>query len=55
VYDVLGREVARLVDGEQDAGHHTATLDGRRLAAGTYLARLVVGELAFTRRLTLAR
>jgi probable HAF family extracellular repeat protein len=55
VYDVLGREVAVLVDGHVAAGRHTAVLDGRGLAAGLYVVRLVAGERTFTQRLTLAR
>lgn len=42
VYDVLGREVARLVDGRMDAGRHTVTWDatGSTVASGTYFCRL---------------
>jgi hypothetical protein len=54
VYDVLGREVAVLVDGQQEAGTHTATFDARGLAAGTYIYRLVVGNDVQTGRMTLA-
>ena len=42
VYDVLGREVAILVDGVQHAGKHTSVLDGMSLPSGTYLYRLEV-------------
>jgi hypothetical protein len=55
VYDALGREVAVLVDGPQEAGAHTATFDARGLAAGTYVYRLVVGSEVRTGRMTLAR
>ncbi len=55
VYDVLGREVARLVDGEVGAGHHEAVLDGSDLASGVYVVRLVAGEATQTQRLTLVR
>ncbi|MEM6784707.1 MAG: NF038122 family metalloprotease [Bacteroidota bacterium] len=56
VYDVLGREVARLLDAEQlNAGTHTATLEARGLAAGTYLVRLDAGESTATQRLQLVR
>ncbi len=46
VYDLLGREVARLFDGPQEVGYHQAIWNGRtatgRLApSGIYLARLV--------------
>jgi hypothetical protein len=40
VYDVRGREVARLVDAEQAAGPYEARLSGRGLANGSYLYRL---------------
>ena len=29
VFDVAGREIARLVDGERAAGHHRVVWDGR--------------------------
>lgn len=40
VADLLGREVAVLVDARQDAGHHEVDLDGSRLAPGVYVYRL---------------
>ena len=40
VYDVRGRQVAVLADGEVAAGRHEATLDGGALAAGVYVVRL---------------
>jgi hypothetical protein len=55
VYDLLGREVAVLVDGAVEAGRHQAAFDGRGLAAGVYVVRMAAGEQAFTQRLTLVR
>jgi hypothetical protein len=40
LYDLLGREVATLAEGEKDAGVHTVRVDATRLASGTYLYRL---------------
>jgi hypothetical protein len=40
VFDVLGRRVATLVDGDVAAGPQRATLDGSRLATGVYFVVL---------------
>jgi trimeric autotransporter adhesin len=55
VYDVLGREVARLVDGVLPAGAHTARLEGGALASGTYVVRLEMNGEVQTRRISIAR
>ena len=55
VFDVLGREVARLADGDRAAGRHTVPFDGRGLAAGVYVVRLEAGGRSFTRQMTLVR
>lgn len=44
VYDMLGRQVATLVDGTHEAGAHTATFDARGMASGMYVYHLVAGE-----------
>lgn len=55
VYDVLGREVARLVDGTVDAGTHSASFETGRLPAGTYLVRLDTDHGGAIARLVIAR
>jgi hypothetical protein len=55
VYDVLGREVARLVDGTQEAGHHRAPFDASALPSGVYLYRLTAGDFVETRRMVLMK
>ena len=42
VYDVLGREIAILVDGFREAGYHSTTFDGTQLASGMYFLRALV-------------
>lgn len=42
VYDVLGREVAMLVDGQQDAGVYKVPFDGTRFSSGVYFYRIAV-------------
>ncbi len=55
VYDLLGREVARLADRPMAAGEHTVTLDGARLPAGSYVVRLEAEGRVETQRVTLVR
>jgi hypothetical protein len=55
VYDVLGREVATLVDGVVDAGTHSAAFRGDGLASGVYLCRLTSGGNTTTRQMLLLR
>jgi hypothetical protein len=40
IYDVLGREVATLVNENQIEGIHVASFDGTRFASGIYFYRL---------------
>jgi photosystem II stability/assembly factor-like uncharacterized protein len=40
VYDLLGREVARLLDGYMEPGYHEVQWDGRDFASGIYITRL---------------
>lgn len=44
VYDVLGREVVTLVNGEKSTGVHTVSWDASRLSSGVYVYRLKVGD-----------
>ena len=55
VYDLLGREVATLVNGQLTAGRHTVTFDARNLASGVYLCRLSTEGFAATTRLLLMK
>ena len=52
VYDLVGRELAVLVDGYESAGHHTAELDASLWPVGVYLYRLeAAGEVRTGRML----
>ncbi len=60
VYDVYGRLVARLVDGNPGAGEHVVTWNGRddrgrSVASGVYFARLSVGSWTETRKMALLK
>jgi len=55
VYDVLGSEVATLVNDVQEPGTYTVQFEGRNLASGVYFYRLITGKYAETRRMLLLR
>ena len=55
VYDVMGREVAVLVDQRQEPGRKQVRLDASQLSSGTYFYRLQAGEKTKTERLTVVR
>ncbi len=53
VYDVLGREVAVLVDSIEYAGLHRVRFDASTLPSGMYVYRLETGASTLTHRMTL--
>ena len=55
IHDVLGREVARLVDGSLAAGHHRIRFEANGLASGVYLYRITAGPFTQTRRMVLLK
>ncbi|NNF57063.1 MAG: T9SS type A sorting domain-containing protein, partial [Rhodothermaceae bacterium] len=50
VFDLMGRSIAVLVDGERTAGRHAETLVAQGLASGTYIVRLQAGSATDTQR-----
>jgi hypothetical protein len=56
VYNVLGEEVAELVNGEINAGTHTVEFSGTNLASGIYVYRLDAGnKFTETKKMVLMR
>jgi len=55
VYDLLGREVATLVDGNQKAGQHTVRFNADHLSSGIYFYRLRAGGETKIRKMTLVK
>lgn len=55
VYDVLGKEVATLVDEKKPAGHYHVVFDAKNLPSGIYFYRLRAGDFAATRKMLLVR
>ena len=55
VYDILGREVARLVDGVLEAGSYDVRWDAQSLPSGTYLARMRADGFTQTHTVSIAK
>ena len=55
VYDVLGRQVAVLVDEPKLPGSYEVTFDGTNLASGLYFYRMEAGSFVTTKKLLLIR
>lgn len=55
VHDVLGREVAMLVNEKKEPGSYTVRFDGSNLSSGMYFYRLQTGGFTETRKLILLR
>ncbi len=55
LYDLLGRRVATLAEGQMAAGRHEARLDAGALAPGVYVVRMQAGTFAATQRVTVVR
>jgi len=55
VFDVLGNEVATLVNQEQNAGVYRADFTGDGFASGLYIARITAGNFTNTIKMTLMK
>lgn len=55
VYDLIGRQVATLVNEQLAAGYHTVSFDGSRVATGIYFYRIEAGEYQEVRKMILIK
>ena len=55
VYDMLGREISTLVNGNKGAGSHTVRFDGSAFTEGVFTARLITGNTVQTRKMLLMK
>jgi len=55
VYDMLGREIGLLVDGQLAAGQHQITWEAGDRPSGSYLVRMDAGGQTFTRTMVLLK
>lgn len=55
VFDLLGRHVATLVDGQQHAGQHSVEFNASSLASGFYVYRLSSPELTVAKKMMILK
>jgi hypothetical protein len=55
VYDVLGREVARLIDERKSPGHYEVSFDANRQASGVYYYQMVAGSFSTVKKMLLMK
>ena len=55
VFDILGREVATLANGQMEAGVHQVSFDASKLSSGVYFYRLTAGSFVSTKKLVLLK
>ncbi|MBL1153401.1 MAG: T9SS type A sorting domain-containing protein [Ignavibacteriota bacterium] len=55
VYDILGNEIATLVNEEKPAGNYNVIFDASKLSSGVYFYTLKTGEFSKTNKMILAK
>jgi hypothetical protein len=55
VYDMLGRQVASLVNTKQTAGHHEVSFNASALSSGVYIYKIEAGSFNATKKMMLIK
>lgn len=55
VYDILGKEVAILVNEEKQAGSYTVKFDGSKLPSGVYIYKIQAGDFVSSKKMILLK
>ncbi|HLX12460.1 MAG TPA: T9SS type A sorting domain-containing protein [Bacteroidota bacterium] len=55
IYNLLGQEVATLVNGEQEAGYQSVTVNANNLPSGLYYYRLTAGAFTDVKKMMVVR
>ncbi|MCK4353546.1 T9SS type A sorting domain-containing protein, partial [candidate division WOR-3 bacterium] len=55
IYDVTGRLVKTLIDGDREPGIYTAKWDAKNMPSGIYFARFIAGDYINTKKLILVK
>jgi len=55
IYNLQGREVTSLIDGNMDAGYHSVVWDANSNASGVYFVKMMAGSYVNTQKLMLVK
>ena len=55
VYDVLGNEIATLINKKQEAGNYSIEWDGEKYSSGVYYYKITAGDFVETKKMTLVK
>ena len=55
IYNLQGREIVTLINGNMDAGYHSAKWDASSHASGVYFVKMVAGAYINTQKLMLVK
>jgi hypothetical protein len=55
VYNIAGQRVSTLVNTQMNAGEHVVAFDGRALASGVYIYRIIAGDFVQSNKMTLIK
>jgi hypothetical protein len=55
IYDISGREVASLINGERSSGSYEVEFDGSYLASGTYFYKIQSGDFVEVKKMVLLK
>ncbi len=55
IYNIIGEQVAQLINREMEPGHHEVNFDARHLSSGVYLYSLVGKNINITRKMILMK
>jgi Secretion system C-terminal sorting domain len=55
IFNMLGQEIARLVDGQVSAGQHSVNFDGSTLASGIYFYQIKTEEFTSLKKMVLTK
>jgi hypothetical protein len=55
IFDILGNEVATLVNEEKESGYHEVDFNASKIASGVYIYRLMSGKFILTKKMMVLR